>query len=187
MEINYKELIKVAHEHQKGRVCYVCKEHKPLTEFYRNRNERGGHSLQCKACFYKWAKSICPVKKWFAAKKKSCKYRNKKFTIEPTDIPGVKIKPHRWKGRGSGKVTWIATEYPKNCPECGTKLGWGYNKVKHNSPSLDCLNPDIDYLPGNVMIVCMSCNLMKFNCPPDEWDIIKKKKARYILFGKTNK
>ena len=186
MEVDYKELIEEAHEHQNGRVCYVCKEHIPLSKFYKNRNERGGYSLGCKECQYKYTKMVCPLRLWFTQKKKRCKYAKKKFTIKPIDIPGVKIEDWRAKGRGA-RDTWRATEYPKNCTECGIELGWGLTEVKHNSLSVDQIYPGKGYIPGNVMIVCQSCNMAKSNCPPDEWDIIKKKKARYILFGKTNK
>ena len=38
MEIGYKEFIKEAQEHQKGKVCQKCKEHKLLSEFSKHKN-----------------------------------------------------------------------------------------------------------------------------------------------------
>ena len=184
MEVDYKELIEEAHEHQKGKVCTKCNTYKPLSEFCKRIKSRDGYAYKCKVCDYKMYSERCPINLRFYQKKNQCKIHNKKFTIEPTDIPGVKIEYFRAK---NGSRCWRATEYPKNCTECGTKLGWVLSAMKHDTPSFDRLDPDIEYEPGNVMIVCQSCNMAKLNCPPDEWDTIKKKKARYILFGKTNK
>ena len=52
-----------------------------------------------------------------------------------------------------------------------------------NSPSLDRINPDKGYIPGNVRIVCNAYNMAKGNCPPDVWDILEKQIGRAILFG----
>ena len=57
------------------------------------------------------------------------------------------------------------------------------NGLKYNSPSLDRIDPRFGYIPGNVRIVCNSYNMAKGNCPPDEWDVIEKKMARFVLFG----
>ena len=78
------------------------------------------------------------------------------------------------------------------CSKWGIKLDWGMNGIRWNSPSFDRINPVFDYVirpdgKCNVRIICNSCNLAKLNCLPDVWEVERKRKARYILFGKTNK
>ena len=192
--MNYTQLITDAQEHQKGKVCTICKEHKPLSEFYKNTSTSSGLDYRCKSCVKEYNDNLCPFKRWFITKKA----RSKEFTIEPEDIPGVKIREVitesflKWgKGcnnNGSSFVrkytTWEVTEYPKVCPEWGIELDW-YIKgaAQYNSPSLDRIDPTKGYIPGNVRIVCNSYNMAKGNCPPDKWDVLEKEIGRNILFG----
>ena len=125
--------------------------------------------------------NICRFKRWFINKKGFCKKEGKEFTIEPTDIPGVKVR--RLKVRGKRVWIWEAIEYPKICTVFGIELDWGMNGYQPNSPSLDRVNPKLGYIPGNVRLVCNSYNAAKLNCPPNKWNIIEKNMARYVLFG----
>ena len=181
MEI--KVFIKEAHEHAKGKICTKCNIWKPFSEFHIDNQKKSGLYSHCKSCKEEYNDNRCRFKVWFINKRSRVKYNgNKEFTIEPTDIPGVKIR--RIKGR-NGRWTWEATEYPKVCSKWGIELNWektgGSSAV--NSPSLDRINPDKGYIPGNVRIVCNAYNMAKGNCPPDVWDILEKQIGRAILFG----
>ena len=187
-----KVFIKEAHEHAKGKVCNKCNEHKLLSEFNKNYRAKDGHRYDCRSCQKEWNNSIYgPFKKWFSHQKnKSNKKQNGiKFTIEPGDIPGVKIRETiTIDNRGWKHKSWEAIEYPKVCSKTGIELDWtpvpgqivGPN---WNSPSLDRIEPKFGYIPGNVRIVSMSYNASKGNCPPDKWDVLEKQIARAILFG----
>ena len=49
--------------------------------------------IMCKSCQKEYRGNMCPFKKWFMGKRYNAKINGKEFTIEPTDIPGVKIVP----------------------------------------------------------------------------------------------
>jgi len=176
------EYIKEVHTHQQGKVCTKCNKHQPLSKFSKG-NYKDGLIYTCKPCNKKYNDNRCRFKLWFTNKKSRVKYEgNAEFTIEPTDIPGVKIR--EIKTYFKTVPSWEPTEYPKVCSEWGIKLDWSMNGVsQHNSPSLDRIDPKFGYIPGNVRIVCQSYNMAKGNCPPDEWDIIEKTIGRNILFG----
>jgi len=177
-----EEFIKQAHDHSKGKVCSrpKCKQHnpQPLSEFNKGIQYKDGLKYECKSCAKVYSDNMCPFLKWFNNKKHNAKRIGIEFTIEPEDIPGVKIR--RFKSR-NGHWTWEATQYPKVCPVLGIKLDWGMNGNQPNSPSLDRIDPRFGYIPGNVRLVCQSYNMAKGNCPPDEWDIQEKKIAKNIL------
>ena len=166
----------------KSKVCTKCKEHKPLSEFTKNTSAKDGLKYKCKSCEKVYGDNICRFKRWFTNKKGQSKWNGVKFTIEPTDIPGVKIR--EIKTYFKTVPSWEVAEYPKVCSKWGIELDWGMNGVMQwNSPSLDRIDPTKSYIPGNVRLVCQSYNGAKLNCTLDEWDIIEKIMARYVLFG----
>jgi len=184
--MNYTQLITEAHEHQKGKICDTCKEHKSLSEFSKQIDGKNGLRPYCRYCAKVYNDNICRFKKWFLTKKSHAKVKGIEFTIEPDDIPGVKIGETITiaSNRGVRKYTsWEAIEYPKVCSKWGIELDWGMNGIQYNSPSLDRIDPTKGYVPGNVRLVCNSYNIAKLNCPPDVWDVVEKQIGRTILFG----
>ena len=203
MNVDYKELIKQAHEHKKRKFCYKCNEHKLLNEFSKSNTMRNGLQSRCKSCEQKYRDDVCPFKRWFDGKKNRAKYNGQEFSIEPEDITGVKIREtitdsitrNRYGTYSRKYISWEAAEYPKVCFKWGIKLDWGKKNLnisgiggtkRFNSPSLDRIDPKFEYIPGNVRIVSDTYNMAKGSCPPDEWDKVEKKIARSILFGVKN-
>jgi hypothetical protein len=191
--ISATKFIEDAHEHQVGKVCCRCKKLKPRSEFWNKTSSTDGLGYHCISCDKEEKADVCPFKRWFIRKRANAKQRGTEFTIEPDDIPGVKIE--KYSGIGSYRnipySSWIGTEYPKICSKWNIKIFWGKDYANgwstYNSPSLDRIDPTKGYIPGNVRLVCNSCNSAKSNCPPDEWDIIEKKIARNILFGEVGR
>ena len=179
--MNTLEYIKEAHEHQKGKVCTTCNIWKPFNKFNNNKNHKDKLRYECKSCVKKYSDNVCRFKRWYTNKKANAKLRGIEFTIEPTDIPGVKIR--EIKTYFKTVPSWEATKYPKVCFKWGIKLNWSMNGVsQYNSPSLDRIDPTKGYVKGNVRLVCNSYNTAKCNCPPNEWDVLEKTIARNILF-----
>ena len=48
--MNYTQLITEAQEHQKGKVCSICKEHKSFSEYYPHSTCKDGFGYICKSC-----------------------------------------------------------------------------------------------------------------------------------------
>ena len=182
--MNYTQLITEAHEHQKGKICDTCKEHKSLSEFSKQIDGKNGLRPYCRYCAKVYNDNICRFKKWFTNKKGRVKADGIEFTIKPEDIPGVKIRETITIDKFNRKYTsWEAIEYPKVCYKWGIELDWGMNGIQYSSPSLDRIDPTKGYVPGNVRLVCNSYNMAKLNCPPDVWDVVEKQIGRTILFG----
>tara|TARA_R100000008_G_scaffold43143_1_gene24943 strand:- start:37 stop:618 length:582 start_codon:yes stop_codon:yes gene_type:complete len=188
--ISSTKFIKEAQEYQKGRVCSICKKHKPLSEFYNDKTSKHGLQYKCKSCKKEYHDNLCPFYKWFLPKRVPAQKRGIEFTIEPEDIPGVKIREVITKSRsnnGYGSFSriwksWEAVEYPKVCPVFGMELDWGMNGRQPNSPSLDRIDPTKGYVKGNVMLISDLANSMKQNATPEQL----KQFSRYHLFGNNN-
>ena len=166
--VTAEEFIKQGHDHSKGKVCAKCKKHKPLNEFHKGIQYKDGLNYKCKFCAKEYNDNICPFKKWFNNKKKNAKRDGIEFTIEPTDIPGVKTRETITIDRmGRKHKSWEATQYPKVCPVLGMELDWGMNGCNNNSPSLD-RNPNFGYVKGKVEMMSHLANKMKNNATPEQ-------------------
>jgi len=180
--MNSTQLITEAHEHQKGKVCSKCKEHKLLSEFSKRRRSKDGLSYSCKSCAKEYKDNMCPFKKWFLHKRGNAKVNGIEFTIEPEDIPGVRIRETITVESSNRKYySWEAVEYPKVCPILGLELDWGMNGLNNNSPSLD-RNPKFGYVKGKVMLMSQLANKMKSNATTEQLNQF----SRYFLFGNNN-
>ena len=51
----------------------------------------------------------------------------------------------------------------RKCPVLGIKLEYGLNKSGNTSPSLDRIIPDLGYVPGNVAVMSLRANRLKYN------------------------
>ena len=174
------KFIEDAYEHQKGKVCSICKEHKSFSEYYPHSTCKDGFGYICKSCQKQYNDNKCRFKKWFIGHKGRARYKGIESTIEPEDIPGVRIRETITIDRlGRKHKSWEAVEYPKVCPVLGMKLDWGMNGHQPNSPSLDKIDPTKGYIPGNVMILSHLANSMKHNATPEQL----KQFSRYFLFG----
>jgi hypothetical protein len=180
--MNSAQFISNAHQHSKSKVCSNCKEHKSFSEYYPHSTCKDGFDYRCKSCQKEYNDNKCSFKKWFIQKKVQAKVKGKEFTIEPEDIPGVKIRETITIDRiGRKYKSWEAVEYPKVCPVFRIELDWGMNGHQPNSPSLDRIDSTKGYIKGNVMLMSHQANSMKSNATPEELNQF----SRYHLFGET--
>jgi hypothetical protein len=59
---------------------------------------------------------------------------------------------------------------PEFCPCCGRRIVATdtLGLARHESPSLDRIDPDKGYVPGNVSIICWRCNHLKSDATAEE-------------------
>ena len=178
------KFIEEAHDHSKGKVCTVCNIWKPFSEFHVRVASTDGLCSHCKFCTRVYQAKQCPFKLKFVKKRTDAKRKSIEFTIEPEDIPGVKIRETITEAANGRKYTsWEAIEYPKVCPVLGIKLDWGRHgnqpNSRFNSPSMDRIDPTKGYIKGNVLMMSNLANSMKQNATPEQLN----KFSRYYLFG----
>lgn len=122
-----------------GRVCKVCREYKPYSEFHKHSGCPKGFNTVCKPCRKPLSKQHYASKPpeyhiWHRAKTRA-KERNIVFDIEISDII-----------------------IPEKCPVFGTKFEVGNHKT---CASIDRINPNLGYVKGNIQIISNRANMIK--------------------------
>ena len=61
---------------------------------------------------------------------------------------------------------------PTHCPLLGIPIFRGSRTAKRNSPSLDRINNDLGYIPGNVWVISLRANTLKSNATAEELTLL---------------
>lgn len=61
---------------------------------------------------------------------------------------------------------------PKVCPVLGIPLVSGFGIKSGNTPSLDCIDPSLGYIKGNIQVVSWRFNKFKADLTPNELKLI---------------
>jgi hypothetical protein len=144
----------------KQRVEQICKKHKIKATDIKRQKKKEEFEAQMVA---KWGKRwkdlehrksflYSAMREKFRTKKSNCIRVGKEFSIDFGDI-----------------------EFPTHCPILGIELDYFTDKGhKDNSPSFDRINPELDYVKGNVAIISMRANRIKNNGTAEEHEKIAK-------------
>jgi len=63
---------------------------------------------------------------------------------------------------------------PQVCPVLGIPLFWGDEQKSDNSPSLDCLIPNLRYVRGNIFVISTRANRIKNDASWEELERVAK-------------
>jgi hypothetical protein len=122
--------------------CNKCGIEKDTTEFYKDKIRSLGVRDYCKVCIRLYRANHHgnnPVPVMLRAAKHRAKRDNVPFTLTQSDIT-----------------------VPTHCPILGIELAVSHSKGgTDNSPSLDKINPELGYVPGNVQVISQLANVMK--------------------------
>lgn len=140
------------------KICCRCKVAKNETEFYARKTAKDGLRGECKACnrleqlaWHKTESGKACIKKYFQYKSNEivmierARARAKKLSIPCT-------------------IKECDVVIPEYCPILGIALivgGTGTNTSLPGSASLDRINPELGYIPGNVQVISYKANRMK--------------------------
>lgn len=123
-----------------GKLCIDCGKTRPLEEFYRrSEGSIDGHRSKCKQCYNS---GRYPVQRLLTAIKSRAKKSGILFSLTPSNI-----------------------KIPDRCPVLNMPLRWGWQHggrgYRDDSPSIDRLDPELGYVPGNVVVVSHRANRLR--------------------------
>jgi len=157
------------------KTCPKCLQSLPLDEFHKNKERKDGLSFRCKKCTREDRKA------YEMLHKEEIKQRRKQRGY---DWPGRKEAQKAYHATLKGKITswkasaktrniaWsITSEYlssmPMKCHYTGVELT--FISCQINTVSLDRLDSEKGYEPGNVVFCCEKINKMKQDLSVDEF------------------
>jgi len=132
-------------------VCRICKQTKPLNDYYKQEASKTCHRSECKVCTNETYSSFDEngyKRKLFTNKKSHAKQSGTDFNI------------------GIEHITWV-----ERCPVLGTELVYavgGRERDTRNIPSLDRVDSTKGYIVGNVQVISMFANSVKNNITLEE-------------------
>lgn len=135
------------------KACVTCRRVLPFDRFSLAKNGIFGRYYQCKEC----------------RKPESKRY----FANRSTEARLL----HKAKSRvaKSGKEFSINIDditVPSHCPILGMPLARGTNEWYDHSPSLDRIDPNKGYVPGNVQVISHRANMLKSNATLEELEAL---------------
>jgi len=181
------------------RKCNKCNQEKPLAEFIKNKNSKGGYANTCKSCQNKYSKQWKRINSVELSKKRRIRYSETKgLEVKERELKRKLLHPLRVRcqllrrgmiDRAKTKniefdTTYFTVEYlidrltqNNKCQCCGKELDISYKanrKFNDNSPSMDRVNPKLGYIKSNVAILCWRCNKLKQDSTSEELKIIAR-------------
>jgi len=138
----------------KTKYCKRCDRVLPIEHFHNSKNMKDGKSFYCRECAGEYGK----------------KYRQTADGIFSL-LSGRTIHRNKFKDYHNLKITreefvkWH-NKQEKKCVYCGVKESdLIYLTDKYNSRSdrlsIDCMNNDLGYVKGNLVLCCWRCNALK--------------------------
>lgn len=132
--------------------CRSCREVLPFTEFHRHKNAMFGYNTVCKTCRVSSSKrqywETSQEQRLFNAARSRATRLGREFSITISDIV-----------------------IPTHCPVLGVELK---ERDGQHSPSLDRINSDKGYIPGNVRVTSYRANMLKNNATVEELRLVLK-------------
>lgn len=149
--------------------CPICKKEKPLSEFYKHKNRKDGHSGQCAECIKtfskKWYRETIDERKKYYESTKERKKQYKSTIRNKNSLSGIK---QRAKKKGlEFNLTIEDIPLTAYCPVFGWLLE-RTNKANDKSPSVDRIDSTKGYTKDNIQILSNKANRMKQDATPEE-------------------
>lgn len=154
-----------------SKLCYSCKLEKPLTDFYKHKNRKDGHSGQCAECTKsfskKWYKETIDERKRYYTNNLERKQKYRKKHSEERALSGIK---QRAKIKNLPfDLTLEDISIYSVCPVFGISLERSTTgKQANNSPSVDRIDSTKGYTKDNIQILSNKANRMKQDATPEE-------------------
>lgn len=136
----------------KTKQCSKCKKIKPISEFRVNKKHSSGYSSWCKQCSYescrKWV--LTPTGIYSQLKARMKHYHTKPVVITRKEF-----------------ISWYKSQELK-CAYCDvleedlSLLNDSHNNVRTRL-TIDCMDNDLGYVKGNLVLACNRCNNTKNN------------------------
>lgn len=155
--------------------CTKCLAEKELSEFYKSKGSKDGHTYNCKSCHAAYRESKREEAKVYMqnlrAEKRDEINKKKRDSWQNQDFRKKLICQVRARSKTRGIEFNLELEdipYTEICPLLGCKLIPGTKNDYEYTHSLDRIDPNKGYIKGNVWVMSKKANSMKNNATIEE-------------------
>jgi hypothetical protein len=158
--------------------CSGCKAERPLGDFDEDKRYPGRLRPKCRKCsarqdaYYQAHRgaNIARAKKSLALRGRDAinEYKRNRHRERPEPVLRQNAQQRARKEGCPFELTLRDIIVPKVCPILGIPLLIGTGTASPNSPSLDRIDPQKGYVPGNVMVISHRANTIKSDATPEE-------------------
>jgi hypothetical protein len=155
-----------------------CRQEKSREEFNSDKSRKDGLASKCRSCASDYNKKRyannaerikAQVKKYRINNPEKISDNKRRYYIE--NLPRMMLKSAKIRASQINIPCTITVDdivIPEYCPVLGMALVPGGDGTHDNSPSLDKIDPDKGYVPGNVQVISKKANTMKSNATSKE-------------------
>ena len=148
------------------KICQTCKKSLVLKAFSHLYNTPDGYQHTCKECMVRQMKEKREAQEHDHEALRESNPALYKVLLQRW-LYGLALKRSR-KNKLSFTIKPEDIEIPETCPVFGWKLARSGGSFKKNSYSLDRLDSEKGYVPGNVRVISWYANNLKGNMTVDE-------------------
>ena len=139
--------------------CSMCGKQKDYKNFSKRSVSKTGLRSECKACNKRrYDQNVTNIRK----------LARKAYALDPRKVMLKHAHVRAIKRNVPFNLCLDDIVIPKVCPVLGIILKIGQGKHNENSPSLDCILPDLGYIADNVMVISMRANRIKNDATLEE-------------------
>ena len=158
--------------------------------FSKSRCTKDGLQIWCKSCMTDYGKDSEHKRKYNEERKKrrSSGYYLKVEKPKRLEARLANIEKYIWRVARE-RAAKYGIEFtiqisdvivPSICPLLEIPITPAIDKATDNSPSLDKVNPNLGYIPGNVRVISRKANWMKSNAETAEFETFYKNIFNYL-------
>lgn len=154
------------------KICKQCKISKELEEFHTDKRTKDGFYPLCKFCkrnydkVYRKSEKIISIYKSEEYRERKTSYQAAKFNADPRKVLYKTALTRARQKQIPFNITLEDIIIPNKCSILEIdllKTPYGERRGFHmNSPSLDRIIPELGYIKGNVQVISMKANAMKY-------------------------
>lgn len=160
------------------KICKKCGLNKDNSEFHKCSRNKDGLFNNCKSCkkeydsLYRKSDKIQKLYKSKVYRNYKKEYQKFRFKTDPRLQLLISARHRAKKNNLPFNIELEDISIPEYCPILEIKLErkeYGKNgSFQPSSPSLDKIVPELGYVKGNVIVISMKANAMKYNATKEE-------------------
>jgi hypothetical protein len=154
------------------KLCKKCKQELPLDAFWKCSSLPDGLQYNCIACSkQRWLERVTNNREVKA------RYREREKKYYAADVKRYLLRMAKKRAKALDReftITVNDIELVETCPVFEWKLEMNTGKLNRNSYSLDRIDNEKGYIPGNVRVISWYANNLKSNLTVDEVERLYK-------------